>query len=316
MRALVCSTLLFPALVLACAPEDPDDDGATTVMPSSTTMGSSGGSLTDAPQTTSDGPMTDDGPGTTTSTDPSTTDDSADGSSSDETSAGGMPGEWMLTVDNGTSPPRLVRVGLDASTTEICTLASTVAYTSLVFDRSGTLWGHNDAAGRIDAINPCNCSFQIVGPTSLGSISLGLGPVGDDDLIGLDSALDALVRVDTATGLGTVVGALGFSFGVGSVAWSDLVGTPYAIEDENDYLYSVNVATGETTDLYPLSEDVTTPGLAVHPNDDGLYVCSGDELFTLDAASGLMLPVGSLGLAGACRTLAVPQTAVACIDSL
>ncbi len=59
---------------------------------------------------------------------------------------------------------------------------------------------------------------------------------------------------------------------------------------------------------------VTDPGLAVHPNDDALYVCDADTLFGLDPATGLLTPIGPLGLQGACRTLAAPQTAVACVD--
>lgn len=318
MRVLACSTLLLPLLAVACTPEETDDD-STTVMPTTTVTASGSGS--DGPGTT-EGPGTTDEPGTTTEA-PSTTSDTTadDGSStssseSGDTTAGGMPGNWLLTVDNGASPPRLVRVGLDGSTTEVCSLAPTVTYGSIVFDRDGTLWGHNDAANRLDTINPCNCSFQIVGPTSLGDVSIGLGPVGDDELVGLDAALDAMVRVDRSTGLGTVVGPLGFMFGPGSTAWSDLIASPYAIEGENDFLYTLNVATGESTPLMPVTEDVTNPGLAVHPNDNGLYVCSGTSFYTLEPATGLMLPVATLGLTGSCRTLTAPQTAVECIDSL
>ncbi len=76
-------------------------------------------------------------------------------------------------------------------TVEVCQLAGTVDYTSIVFIADGTLYGHNAAAGRIDEINPCNCSFQIVGPTSLGTIALGQWGDDSDAILGLDPALDA-----------------------------------------------------------------------------------------------------------------------------
>ncbi|MCB9715716.1 MAG: hypothetical protein H6712_17735 [Myxococcales bacterium] len=314
MHDLTRWTLPISLLAIACNPQEPDDDGASTVPMTGSATGTGSGT-SDEPETT-EAPGTTDEPMTTGSS--STDDGPMDGSSSEgsETSAGGMPGDWLLTVDNGTNPPRLLKVGLDGATTEICSLAPTVTYTSLVFERDGTLYGHNAAASRIDTINPCNCSFQIVGPTSLGSIVLSLGAVGSDELLGLDTALDAMVRVDPDTGLGTVVGPLGFMYGTGAMAWSDLVATPYAIEGDNDYLYTVNPSTGESTPLVPVSADLTDPGLAVHPNDDGLYACSGTDLYTVEPASGLMLPVATLGMTGACRTLTAPQTAVACVDSL
>lgn len=316
MRVLACSIALTTIVPLAVGcPSDPAEDDATTVMPSST-QGSGSGSETASPGTTDEPDTTSVPPSTTGVT---TTDDGPADSSSDdgsETTAAGMPGDWLLTVDNGSSPPRLVRVGLAGGTVEVCTLAPTVSYSSLVFARDGTLYGHNAAANRLDTINPCNCSFQLVGPTSLGPITLGLGPATSDVLLGLDATLDALVRVDPSTGLGTVVGPLDFMFGVGSLAWSDTIASPYAIEGDNDFLYTVSVTTGESTPLQMVTEDVTNPGLAVHPNDGGLYVCSGDTMYSLDPVTGLMLPIGGLGLSGGCQTLAAPQTAVACVDAL
>lgn len=290
-------------------------------------MVDSGGTSTASGGTTNDDAVATDDPTTGTPTpDPSTsttgmetTDDGpADsGSESGETSAGGGdPGDWLLTVDNGSNPPRLMRVGLGGDTTEVCELAPTVNYDSLVFLRDGTLIGHNAAENRIDEINPCNCSFQIIGPTSLGPITLGLGPeIQEGLLVGIDPALDAVVRVDATTGLATTVGYVGFMYGTASVAWSDAISAPYAVEGDNDFLYSVDITSGMTTPIEALTEDVTDPGLAVHPNDDGLYLCSGSSLFTLDTA-GLLLPVATLGLSGPCRTLAAPQTALDCVDSL
>ncbi len=316
MRTLASSIVILP-LLFGCGDDDSTGDdptGAATMVPA--TAGSDSSAGTTAPSSTTEDP-----PGTTTTGIPpgTTTDETADGSTeeSGSTSAGGGdPGDWLLTVDRGSNPPRLVRADLAGGVVEVCSLAGAVDYLSIAFAPDGTLYGLNGTANRIDTINPCNCSFQIVGPTSLGPIALDRQGMESGELLAVDPALDALVRVDVATGLGTVIGPLGFMFGTADLAWSDLLQAPYAVEGDNDFLYTVDPVTGAATPGMPLSQDVTDPGLAVHPNDNGLYACSGDTLYTVDASTGLMTAVGPLGLTGACRTLTPPQTAIECIDSL
>lgn len=314
MRALAWSSLLV-LLLVGCDGGGSDDDpgGSGTMTPTSAGPGTSA-NTTEPSETTGPTPSdtTAPPPGTSSTTSP---DETSEGS--DSTSAGGGdPGDWLLTVDRTSSPPRLVRIDLAGEALEVCTLAGVVDYASIVFTRDGTLYGLNVVAGRIDEINPCNCSFQIVGPTSLGPVSLGLGE-GDEELLGIDPTLDALVRIDRRTGLGTVIGPLGFMFGPAALAWTEAPGQPYAIDSEFDYLYTVNPATGEATPVEMLPVDIVAPGLAVHPNDDMLYACDGNTLYTVDPNTALMTPVGpGLGLTGGCQTLTAPQTAVGCIDSL
>ncbi len=312
------SLLCLAASVGACNGGASDEgDGGTTMLPgtagpsTSADAGSTGTSTTGEPPDDTSLPVTSDtsGPGPLDST-------SSGSSGSDDTSAGGEPGDWLLTVDRGSSPPRLVKVGLAGGPVEVCALPGNVDYTSLAFARDGTLYGHDAVQGRIDVIDPCTCSFQIVGPTSLGPIALGLAGVGDERLLGLDPALDALVQVDVETGLGAVIGPLGYLFEGSALAWSDPLQQPYAVEASNDYVYTVDPSTGAATPLQPLSPGVDDPGLAVHPNDDALYVCDGNTLYGLDPGTGSLTMIGPLGLTGACRTLAAPQTAVGCVDGL
>jgi len=294
-----------------------EGEGETTMLPGTAGPDTSADTGTTSTGTTGEPPDDTGLPVTTSSSGPGPIDGSdSDSGSSDDTSAGGEPGDWLLTVDRGSSPPRLVKVGLAGGPVEVCALAGSVDYTSIAFARDGTLYGHNAAQGRIDVIDPCTCSFQIVGPTSLGPIALGLAGMGEEGLLGLDPALDALVRVDVETGLGTVVGPLGVLFEGSALAWSDPLQQPYAVEGSNDYVYTLDPITGAATPLQPLSPGVDDPGLAVHPNDDALYVCDGNTLYGLDPGTGTMTMIGPLGLTGACRTLAAPQTAVACVDAL
>ncbi|MCX4246202.1 hypothetical protein [Paraliomyxa miuraensis] len=320
MRPLAYLSSMSLLLCLACPGGGSEDDDGTTTMPSGTTgtdvaTGSTTAGTTDEPPDDTTGP----GP-TTTTTQPTSADGSStsgdDDPTSSDTSAGGEPGDWLLTVDRGSSPPRLIKAGLTGGTAQVCSLAGSVDYTTIAFARDGTLYGLNALQNRIDVINPCNCSFQLVGPTSLGPISLSPGGVTEEGLLGLYPDLDALVHVDVETGLGTVVGPLGYLFEASAIAWSDDAVQPYAVEASNDYLYSIDVATGAATPLVPIAADIVDPGLAVHPNDGALYLCDGDTLYSLDAGTGGLTAIGPLGLQGGCRTLAVPQTAVACIDSL
>jgi hypothetical protein len=293
-----------------------ESDGGTTMLPGTTGPGTSSGSGSGGSGSTTLPPDDTGLPGTTsTGSGPGPLDTGSEVDSG-STSAGGEPGDWLLTVDRASSPPRLVKVGLAGGPVDVCALPASQDYTSIAFARDGTLYGHNATQARIDVIDPCTCSFQIVGPTSLGPVALGLAGIGDDGLLGLDPALDALVRVDVQTGLGAVIGPLGYLFEGSALAWSDALLQPYAVEGSNDYLYTVDPSTGAATPLQPLSPGVTDPGLAVHPNDDALYVCDADTLYGLDPGTGMMTEIGPLGLQGACRTLAAPQTAVACVDAL
>ncbi|MCA9705331.1 MAG: hypothetical protein KDK70_05760 [Myxococcales bacterium] len=312
------SSLLVLLLGLGCAggcngASSDDGDGATTM--GTTTLGTTGpGSTGDATATTGTtqeppGDTTEQPPGTTSTSDPTTDDSGSD------TTDGGAPGDWLLTVDRGSAPPRLMKIALTGGAVEVCALAAAVDYASIVFARDGTLYGLDATTNRIDVINPCNCSFQLVGPTSLGPVALGLAD-NDQELLGIDPALDALVRIDLDTGLGTVVGPLGFMFGSAALSWANALALPYAIEADNDYLYTVAPPTGTATPGQLLSQDLSAPGLAVHPNGV-LYACDGNAFYTIDPGSGLMTPVGPpLGLTGGCQTLTPPQTAVACIDAL
>lgn len=321
MRILACSwTLGLLLLGLGCNGDDSGDDDNTsfgTVSPTTSGSDTTGGTTevsTTSASTAEDDDTTGPPPGTTTTT----TGPDVDTSGSDDTTTAGMgdPGDWLLTVDRGSSPPRLMKIPLTGGAVEVCTLAAVADYASIAFTRDGTLYGLNVAAGRMDVINPCNCSFQIVGETSLGPVALSLSD-NDEQLLGVDAALDALVRVDLDTGLGTVVGPLGYFFGNAAITWSSALAQPYTIEAENDFIYTVAPGTGAATPGQPLTVDLVAPGLAVHPNDGVIYACDADILYTIDFASGLMTPVGApLGLTGGCTTLTPPQTAVECIDVL
>lgn len=304
------STVLL-GLVSACAGgDDGSGEAATGSSGQATGQATSAATADDdgndeAPSTDADPTM---GDPVTTST-PGTDTDPGD----DTTTAGpGDPGMYLLTVDNAASPPALVRIDLAAAGTEVvCELPANSAYDGVVFSRDGVLYGNNQAQGRVETVNPCNCGFQLVGPTSAGSLLLTLD--ADDGLYGIDLALDALSQVDRDTGLANVIGALAIDFAAAGAAWSDDLTGIYAVEDGTDQLYAIDRRTGVAASTVALDVDITTPGLAVHP-DGTFWMCSGTTLHELDPLTGMTTEAGTLELAGACTNLTAPQTAIACLD--
>ena len=304
----------------ACGGGSDDSDDGNTSPTSGPTTGPTT-TVADSPSDGGDDPMDSTAGPTATSnasetmTGPMATsnDTSGDPTSDDTTTGvGGDPGQWLLTIDNGTAPPELVRQDLMAGTTEmVCTFPNGTVYDSLAFARDGTLYAHNAGQSRIDTINPCNCGFQIVGPTSTGPLVLATD--ADDGMYAIETTLDAFVRVDLDTGLANVIGSLGVDFGGVGAAWSDNLTGVYAIDDTTDQIFSIAEDTGIATLTVALSEDVTNPGLAVHP-DGTFYACNGTTLYEIDSFSGVMTQVASMNLSGTCSNLTAPRTGIACLD--
>jgi hypothetical protein len=270
---------------MSSAPDDGDDDAPAT----------------DTSAPTTDDPVTSTAPGTDTGTDDDTT-----------TGSAGDPGDYLLTIDSDASPPALVRIDLAAVGTEVlCELPGNAAYDSLVFSRDGVLFGNNQAQGRLETINPCNCGFQLVGSTSATSLVLTIA--ADDGLFAIDPVLDALVEVDPDTGLANPIGGLAIDFAAAGAAWSDDLTGIYAVEAGTDLLYAIDERTGVAASTVGLDLDVTAPGLAVHP-DGTFWLCSGSTLLELDPLTGVATEAGELELTGACTNLTAPQTAIACLD--
>lgn len=306
--------IAFALLVAAC-PGDDDVGGGTAATSSASPTGTDTG--TSAAGDDGSGTPTTGGPASTTTSSPTTTaptgSDSGSPTGGDTTTAGtGDPGHYLLTVDTAASPPALVRIDLDAvGTAVVCEFPNNVTYNSVIFSRDGTLYGHNQGQARLDTINPCNCGFQLVGPTSAGALVLTLG--GEDELYALEPGLDAFLEVDLDTGLANVLGPLAIDFvGVGA-AWSDNLTGVYAVNDADDALYAIDDQTGMASQTVGLGLDVTTPGLAVHPDGD-FWLCSGSTLHQLDPLTGIPTEAGALTLAGACSNLTAPQTSISCLD--
>jgi hypothetical protein len=85
------------------------------------------------------------------------------------------------------------------------------------------------------------------------------------------------------------------------------------LDATNDQLYVVDTTTGALSGALPLGTDITNPGIEVM--GDTLFMCAGTTLSTLDTTTGAITAVGPLAFAGACTALAVPRTAIDCLES-
>lgn len=289
--------------------EDTDTDPAPTVSTDpSTSSGTSTSTGNDEADETS-----------TTSTDPSTSGSTTDepattSSGSTETSdTGSVESSVLVSIDHGVSPPALmVIVAATASAQAQCDLGPAASYDSLVFDRDNALLAHNVATDRIERIDACDCGFQAIGPTDLGTVEMSIDANGD--LIGLDVGLDAFVRLDPDTGLGNIIGPLGVETDDAALAWSEPAVIAHVLDATGDQLMVLDTTTGLLSGAVALGTDITDPGIEVLGDDPTLYMCSGTTLSTLDTTTGGITPIGTLAFAGACTTLAAPREAIDCLE--
>jgi hypothetical protein len=278
---------------------------------------SSGGTTTTTVTSADTGSSTQAADSSTGSPGTDSTGAAVDGSSSGggEESSGGPPAvDWLLTLDQGNTPPQLVRIDVD--TTEslpICDLPLGSAHTSVSFTADGTLYAFDAPQGRIESIDPCTCGFQISGAT--GATALEITDDGVDGLVGIDPTLAAYVTVDRDTGLTNVVGPLGVVLDDGAIAWSQSRGAPWLLDATADALLRIDPESGSATPIGPLGIDVAAPGFDAHPLNGRVYACSADELFELDVDAGTATSLGTLVLSAACDDLAAPRTAIACLDA-
>ena len=285
------------------------DDGGGTANTGTSTPGQTDDADDDDDDDDDDDTMsTDDGTSSPTST--GTGDDGASSSTGSPAS-----GDWLLTIDNTAAPPTLVRIDITTGLGEtVCPLPGSASYSSLAFARDGSLYVHNSAAGRIERVDPCDCGFQIVGPTSTAALEIAVD--ADDGLLGTDATLDALYALDAETGLANALGPVGLDLVGAALTWSDKLPLPgpFLIDDTNNQLHSLDVRTGMATLRATLTQMVTSPGLAYHPTLDAMFVCDTNTLYELDVTTGMMTSVGNIGLTGNCTSLTAPRSAQACLD--
>lgn len=307
--------------LLPCACGDDEAGAGTTGAPDTdtdTTPSPTTGSTQGPETSTGDSETTsDDDPTASESSSPDTTTEPPDTTTSGVTESGdteeARDPTVFVSVDHGASPPALVTiVAQTANVATQCDLAPAASYDSIVFTRDNELLAHNVNNDRLERIDPCDCGFQAIGVTDLGTVELSVD--AEDGLIGIDFGLSAFVEVNPATALGNVIGPLGVPAVDGALAWSDATMAAHAIDATADQLYVVDTRTGMVAEPLALAIDLTDPAMDVIGEAQTMYVCAGTTLYTLDTSTGAIVSVGQLAFAGTCTTLAAPRRAIDCLE--
>ena len=123
-----------------------------------------------------------------------------------------------------------------------------------------------------------------------------------------------LIRVDTTTGAGTVIGSLGVDFGNQGAAWNENEARIYALNATTDDVYGVDAATGAATLISSLDVDFGQVGFEYHPRIDRTFGCSSDSmLYEIDTVTGMTSSIGPIPQPNGCSNLAAPWLDVACL---
>jgi hypothetical protein len=130
-----------------------------------------------------------------------------------------------------------------------------------------------------------------------------------------------LYTIDTATGVATLVGAMGNTGATMIGIACDGDGNMYGVDIVDDNLYSIDTSTGVATLIGPLGVDLSyAQDIAYDIDEDTLYstgykgsTMGGGALYSVNTATGTMtfiadFPIGALGCPSEIANLAIPYT--------
>jgi hypothetical protein len=236
----------------------------------------------------------------------------------DTTGGDDESGMWLISFEDTSSPTKLYKIHLsDGHATHLCDLDTSDNYNTSTFGRNGNLYAANSNTKNLEVIDPCTCERTIVGPTEVQALP---GITADQalGLYGLETQIDQLVDINTATGKATPIGPLGINWGTGGLTWSDDLGDTYAINGTDDTLYKIDHMTGEASLLVKTDYNFGSVGIEWHPKTKEIYACSNSaELFHVEEKTGNVNIIGPMNLennAAHCDNLAAPWTTVQCVD--
>ncbi len=204
--------------------------------------------------------------------------------------------------------------GVDEATSQLLTINTTTGAGTAVgplgfgsvrgldFDPStNTLYGSDLTAQKLLVISTTTGAASAVGATfGFGSVN-GLAvapspvPAALPPLFGLASGTAELIKVDRASGIGTLVGNTGWP-GIDGLAYNRNTGILYGVANNSVALLIINKATGAGTQVGNTGFTAIN-GLAYDPNANKLYGADmfTDQLLVLDTGTGAATAIGALG---------------------
>ena len=183
-----------------------------------------------------------------------------------------------------------------AAVTAWAPLASTPNVPSIAVSPDGISYFQHE--GTLYTLDPHTGEEKAVGLTGLGR-TCGLQFDGDGVLWGLDKDSDSLVTIDTTTGLGTVVGSLGFDLVSCGMAWDCTKDRLIGAEDGTDSLFEIDRTTGLAENFVTTTIPFDSVGLEYDPTTQTFLASTSTELYRVDDNTGETTDIGTMAVMNA-----------------
>ena len=174
----------------------------------------------------------------------------------------------------------------------------------VTWSEAATLYAADGATGNPSSLHILDASsggvISIVGPIGFAVTGLAVHPI-TGDLYGSTANLDensagSLIRVDKATGHGTLIGSYGITGTLTDLTFTS-DGTLYGWGQPTRVLQRVNLITGRATRVGTFNINFSTFGSGIAASADALFLAGGGgqgPLFRVDPATGVAVAFAHL----------------------
>ena len=327
-RALCCLVVASTTLLACTDPTAPqgEDDGSTSETPGSTSTGDP----TPAPETTEAASSTgEEDPDTTAST--SGEDSSSGGDDDSGTTTGGMsddssdsgsesssgepeplpPPPWMVALDLEGNDTHVIQFDIDtADSLDFCTVTNADTGGSIDDFIFSSTFSRDDrllfsTGNQLWELALPSCEATLVGNFGFSDV-YAIAPDEGNDLFGLDSETDSVLRIDANTGAGTLVGPIGEDWNAVGLTWNEDTSQLIALDIASDSLYEIDTATGTPTLYQALAFNFAQVAFEYHGNTGAVYACASNNDLMRVEGDGSLTSVGTLPLDFGCLNMAAP----------
>lgn len=165
----------------------------------------------------------------------------------------------------------------------------------VAFSSNETLYEVDHCQGRRAAVAEMSTKIQGMAFDSSGR------------LLGMSRHEDMVVTINVETGFIDPLYFLDFDLGYNGMAYDPVSQTIYGLDADSGTIFVVDPLTGAPSDFVSVQDGVAFDyvGMAYSPDEGGLWVSTGTELYTLDPTTGAVDLIGSHGEASGVNDLAL-----------
>lgn len=209
---------------------------------------------------------------------------------------------FAYTVDGDTTPSPLYKIDLATNAFSSVGVITGHELESLSFGSGQVLYGVDNGSGELITVDVNTAAPTVVGPLGVSVTDPGMAYCSDNGIMYLASEGGEFYSIDLATGTATLLGSDGNYRPTGMTCTTG--GILYAIDDDQDSLFTVDRNTGMATLVGPLGVDIADGGLG--RNGSQLLMVADESptnLYEVNSATGaasiiVELDSGNLGLEG------------------